>query len=105
MGGCGCLRNDLHGAERASGRNVLLEIAVGFTINAIIAVVLLRRGLLAAVVAYWAGNVLDIPITTHTSAWYHANAVGVLILLVAMAAWGLRVSMKGRRLLPRGLFT
>jgi hypothetical protein len=87
------------------GDHALLEITVGFTIQVIVALVLLRCGLLAAAVAYWAGNVLDIPITTHTSAWYHGYAVGVLFLLVAIAAWALRTSMKGRRLLPRGLFT
>ena len=87
------------------GRYAWLEIATGFAVNAIIALVLLRWGLLSAVVSYWLDNVLDIPITTHTGAWYHAYAVGVLLLVAAMTTWALRVSMKGRRLFPHGLFT
>jgi hypothetical protein len=87
------------------GPHLFFHIAVGFVMQSVIAVVLLRSGLLAAVLCYWSANVMDIPITTHTSAWYHGYAVGVLVLLVGMGGWALRTSMKGRRLLPRGLFT
>jgi serine/threonine-protein kinase len=87
------------------GEHLLFNIAVGFVMQGVMAVVLLRWGLLAAVLCYWSANVMDIPITTHTSAWYHSYAVGVLILLAGLAAWALRTSMKGRRLFPRGLFT
>jgi hypothetical protein len=81
-----------------------LEYLVGFALNAIVAVLLLRWGLLAGAVAYWVSNVMTFPITMHTGAWYHGNAVGVLVLLVLMAGWALRVSIRGRRLLPHGLF-
>jgi hypothetical protein len=80
------------------------EYAVGFLLEAIMAVLLLRWGLLAGAVAYWVSNVMTFPITTHTGAWYSSNAVGGLLLLVLMAGWALRVSIRGRRLLPHGLF-
>ena len=86
------------------GSHALLEIGGGLTIEAIMALVLLRWGLLAGAVAYWLDNVLDIPITTHTGAWYHGYAVAVLVVVAAMAGWALKTSMKGRRLLPRDLF-
>jgi hypothetical protein len=81
----------------------LLDIGVSLSLNAIFAVVLLRWGLLAGAVSLWMTG-LEIPVTSHTAAWYHAYAVSALVLLVAMAAWALHTSMKGRRLLPRGLF-
>ena len=81
-----------------------LDYVVGFGLNAILAVLLLRWGLLAGAVAYWVSNVMSFPITTHTGAWYYGNAVWVLVLLVLMAGWALRVSIRGRRLLPHGLF-
>jgi serine/threonine-protein kinase len=85
------------------GKHWLLEVLTALVLNGMIAVVLLRWGLLAGAVSLWM-VLLEIPLTTHTSAWYHGYAVAALILLVAMAAWALRTSIKGRRLLPRGLF-
>ncbi len=87
------------------GSHAMLEIGVALPIEAIMAVVLLRWGLLAGAVAYWLDNILDIPITTHTGAWYHGYAVAVLVVVAAMAGWALKTSMKGRRLLPRDLFS
>jgi len=83
--------------------NWLLEISVSLALNTIMALVLLRWGLLAGAVSLWMVG-LEIPITSHTSAWYHGYAVSALVLLVAMAGWALWTSMKGRRLFPRGLF-
>ena len=88
-----------------NGDHALIEIATAFTIEAIVAIVLLRWGLLAGVFAYWLDNVLDIPIGAHSSAWYHGYAVAGIILFVAIAAWALRTSIRGRALFPERLFT
>jgi hypothetical protein len=85
------------------GQHWPLEIGVSLVVHGIIAPVLLRWGLLAGAVLTWM-VLLEIPITSHTSAWYHGYAVAVLVLVVAMAAWALWMSMKGRRLFPRGVF-
>lgn len=62
-------------------------------------------GPLALAVQHWFYAILTrVPITTHTGAWYHAAAVWMLVVLVAMAAWALRTSMKGQRVLRGDLF-
>ena len=87
-----------------SSRGSIAEIAVGFAIQAVVALVLLRWGLLAGAVSYWVNNVMDVPITSHTSAWYQGYAVGVLMLLVAIAAWALHAATRGRRWVSGDLF-
>ena len=88
-----------------SGGHALVEIATAFAIEAIVATVLLRWGLLAGVFAYWLDNVLDIPIGAHTSTWYHGYAIADIILFAAIAAWALRTSTRGRAILSDSLFT
>jgi serine/threonine-protein kinase len=80
------------------------EIAIGFTIQAIMALVLLRWGLLAGAAAYWLDNVLDIPLTAHMGAWYQGYAVGMVAVMVGVAVWAARGAMRGQRVWPRDLF-
>jgi serine/threonine-protein kinase len=69
------------------------------------AFVLLRWGPLAVAVQQWFYGVLfSVPTTTHMSAWFSSQAIIPLAILAAMAAWALRISMKGYRLFPKDLF-
>jgi hypothetical protein len=70
-----------------------VELAVGFTIELIVAVVILRWGLLAGAVAYWIDNVMDLPLTSHTSAWYYSPALAALALFAAIAVSAFRTSL------------
>jgi len=89
-----------------SSSHLLLDLTAASLAWGITAIVLLRWGPLALAMQHWFYATLTrVPITTHTGAWYYGSAIWMLVLLVAMAAWALRTSMKGQRLLRTDLFT
>jgi len=69
------------------------------------AFVVLRWGLLSMAVGYVVALLLLGNATTlHASAIYFGNSLLVLITVLAIATWGLFVSMAGRRLWKNSLF-
>jgi len=62
--------------------------------------VLLRFGLLATMVVDAVRNILqNLPHTLDTSAWYMGSAMLPLVLILALAVYGFRVSLGGRKLI------
>lgn len=71
--------------------------------NAIFAFTLLRFGLLTAMVTSGVGQILDLGGLLDFTAWYAGMAVLPFVLVVALAVFGFRVSLAGRKLLKQEL--
>jgi serine/threonine-protein kinase len=83
-----------------SSTNLLTEIPFNAVFGLIWAVVLLRFGLLAAMIADSAREILlELPHTLNLSAWYGGNVTIPLILLGLVAIYGFRYSLGGRKLI------
>ena len=68
--------------------------------TAIVLGLLIRPGLLAAVVAVSvSGFLADTLMTTHLGAWYATSAVSGMLATLALAAWGFYASLGGQSLL------
>jgi len=84
------------------GDHLLLEVAVGLLLSALSVFVLLRFGLLALVVEITVANAFSrLPMTFNSSDWYMGRSVVVLLCLAGLAAYSLRVSLRGRPPLRR----
>jgi len=66
----------------------------------VMATAVLRFGLIAAIVGYAIGDILDLPHTLDFSAWYAGTVAVPLLLLALLAVYGFRTSLGGRRLIP-----
>jgi hypothetical protein len=76
---------------------------VDYPLNALamtfFAVALLRFGLLAAIVTFAVGQILDLGRTLDFSAWYSGMAVMPFLLIALLVVYGFRGSLGGRKLL------
>jgi serine/threonine-protein kinase len=76
-----------------------------FVIYSLIALVMLRWGLLASCVGIVLANVAGAaPPSTHASVWYFANSVLPLAVVLALMLWGTWISLGGRRILKAEWF-
>jgi predicted Ser/Thr protein kinase len=66
---------------------------------AILTIVMLRLGLIAAIFAYATKQILHLPHTVDWSAWYAGATMAPVILLALLAIYGFRTSLGGRRLI------
>ena len=79
------------------GENFPLEIARESVFIAIVILVLLRFGLLACMIAYFVGFVLEYaPLTLDLSRWYAGRSLFVIAFFLALAFYGFRASLAGR---------
>jgi predicted Ser/Thr protein kinase len=70
-----------------------------------IALVILRWGLLAGCAGIFLGNVAaQAPVTTHTGAWFFGNTLLAPAVVLALTLWGAWTSLGGRRIFNRDLF-
>ncbi len=65
----------------------------------ILTIAILRFGLIAAIFAYATKSILELPHTLDFSAWYAGTTMVPLILLAALAVYGFRTALGGRRLI------
>jgi len=79
----------------------LLVAALYASIYGVLVLLMLRNGFFALVVTVF---VLDVMagafLTTDFSAWYGQSSLAVVLLVVAIALWGFRLSLASRPLLP-----
>jgi serine/threonine-protein kinase len=72
--------------------------------HTLLAVTLIRSGVLATVVALYTAFVIEIfPLTTNWSAWYAPAALLAIAALVALAVYGFVITLSGRRIWPAKL--
>jgi hypothetical protein len=78
--------------------------AVGLLVYSLISFVVLRFGLLAmAVYIFVDGLISAVQPTMQTSSWYFGNNLFLLACVLALAAWGFRTSIAGRKLWKQDL--
>ncbi len=74
-------------------------------INGLIAIVLLRWGLLACCVGIFIANVQgNVPITTHTGEWFFINILLAHAIFLGVMLWGAWTSLAGRKIFKTDLF-
>jgi hypothetical protein len=79
------------------GRPSLLTTARLVIMQTVVAVTLIRFGVLAAVAALYAAFMIEIfPLTTNWSAWYAPAALLAIGTLVALALYGFVITLSGR---------
>jgi serine/threonine-protein kinase len=66
---------------------------------AILTIVMLRFGLIAAIFGYAIKSILRLPHTLDFSAWYAGTTAVPLVLIALLAIYGFRTSLGGRRLI------
>ncbi len=75
--------------------NLILQVLI----YSIAAFVVLRFGFISlAMGMFCADLLLNIPLTTHLSAWYASSTIFVLLTVIALAAWGAYTSLGGQKL-------
>jgi hypothetical protein len=75
-----------------------LTASIGFSLHL---AVFLRFGLLASLLSLFTQGVLTLfPLTPDLSAWYASNTILALLVLAALAAYGFRVALAGRPIVP-----
>ena len=85
--------------------NSWLVFGVSVVIFGLIALVILRWGLLASCVGVSLANIAQqAAVTTHTGEWYFGNTLLAPALILGLSAWGAWTSLGGRRLFGRDLF-
>jgi hypothetical protein len=85
--------------------NSWVAFGAAVLIYGIIAVVMLRWGLLACCAGIFLGNLQEaVPITTHSGEWFFANALLILATILALTFWGAWTSLGGRRIIKADLF-
>ncbi len=92
-------------AAIGSSRPIVAALAnlIAYTI---VAVVVLRFGLLTLAVGIFVNDLLVIvPATWQPSAWYFGSTIFVLASIVALATWALHTSIAGRRFWNQDLFS
>ena len=77
-----------------------VDLGVGVLLAMFYVVLLFRLGLLTVVVAQFASILLTrTPLTLDSTAWYVGSTLPIIIILVALALYGFRVSLARRRAL------
>ena len=75
--------------------NLVLQLLI----YSIAAFVVLRFGFISLAMGMFSADLmLNIPITTHPSAWYASSTIFVLLTVTALAAWGAYTSLGGQKL-------
>ena len=93
------------GLDVLGGGNHLMVWLVSLLLYSIEAFVVLRWGLLSMTVGYVVALLLlGNAATPHVSAIYFGNSLWAPLAVLAIAAWGLSISMAGRRLWKNSLF-
>jgi len=88
------------GINTVGDRFLFTDVPFNILIAAILTAVMLRLGLLAAIVAYSAYTILlNMPITLDFSAWYAGLGMIPVVLLVGVAVYGFRLALAGRKIL------
>jgi serine/threonine-protein kinase len=75
------------------------DILFEFALLGILAIVILRFGLIAAIFGYAIKAILRLPHTLDLSAWYAGTTMVPLVLLALLAIYGFHTSLGGRRLI------
>jgi serine/threonine-protein kinase len=82
-----------------------IALVVGLVIWGSRAFMVLRWGLLSLATGLLTNDLLlNVPVTTHTSAWYFGNTLFMLAVVVVLAAWAMRTSIQSRRVWMREWF-
>jgi hypothetical protein len=75
------------------------DIIEGYVIAVLLAVALVRWGVLASAVLIGSSNVLgNAPFTSHTSAWFLPQLIVSIAVPLALAAWAFRTATAGQKL-------
>ena len=75
------------------------NLTLQLVIYSIAAFVLLRFGFISLAIGMFSADLLlNIPATTHLSAWYASGTVFVLLVVVALAGWGAYTALGGQKL-------
>jgi serine/threonine-protein kinase len=74
----------------------LISGAFSLVIAAAEIFVFLRFGLLAWLFVNYFSHMLELPLTTDSSAWYAGTSLFVLLVLAAIAVYGFRIALAGR---------
>ena len=83
----------------AQGSMHLADLPFEIALLAVLTIVMLRFGLIAAIFAYATKVILRLPHTVDWSAWYAGATMVPVILLALLAIYGFRTSLGGRRLI------
>jgi serine/threonine-protein kinase len=79
--------------------NLAFDIPLAGAFNALLVLVYLRWGLLAAAATFWAEETLVFTIATNDfSTWYAGGTIFGLVLVLAVAAYGFHTTLAGRPL-------
>jgi serine/threonine-protein kinase len=82
----------------------IANAVVGLLVYGLVSFIVLRFGLLAlAVYIFVHGLLVGVQPTMQTSSWYFPNSLFLLACVVALAAWGFRISIAGRKLWKQDL--
>ena len=75
------------------------NLTLQLIIYSIAAFVILRFGFISLATGMFSADVLlNIPMTTHLSAWYSSSTIFVLLTVIALAGWGAYTALGGQRL-------
>jgi len=78
---------------------------IGFAIYALIALIMLRWGLLAmAVQSACNGVLVNVQVATNPGTWYFTSMLLLLVIVLATAVWALRTSLASHKLWKSDLF-
>jgi hypothetical protein len=79
------------------GENVIAETSAAVIVAVLVVTVIVRFGLLAAIVAYTCSNILvDFPIGTDLGHWYFYRGLIPVLLVLGLALYGFRTSLGSR---------
>ncbi len=86
------------------GSNPAVNVPLTAAAFSMMAVVMLRRGLLTTAVGVLVATVVSsAPFTVESQAWYFSSEVFMVGMVVALAVWAFRTSIGGRKLWKAGL--
>jgi hypothetical protein len=82
-----------------SSDHLFVDTLVWLTVYIIAAVAVVRFGLIVLGVAVFLANVmLNLPFTLEFSNWYALHCLFIVLLFVALGAWGVYLSLAGKPL-------
>ena len=84
------------GQQALRSNNLAVDVPLTFAIYALLVVILMRFGVLALAVCIFVTNSLPSVLTTDLSAWYGSGSLGVVLMVVALGAWGFHTALGGR---------
>ncbi len=87
------------GIDFAQGGLQVSDLPFEIALVAILTIVMLRFGLIAAIFGYATKEILHLPHTVDLTAWYAGAASVPVILLALLAIYGFRTALGGRRLI------